>query len=137
MPDHASVRDTLARNILQSLEGLLIEAEQQQRPLELEPYRGQLFELFVTAEAAGYLEEDSEPDLSADGICREIAARWGLADATREAISRQSKLPPEQLSRMRILWSVMRLWMEWDYAWSRWHEFHDQQENQAGSDEEE
>ena len=24
----------------------------------------------------------------------------------------------------RLLWSVMRMWMEWDYAWERWEEFH-------------
>ena len=25
---------------------------------------------------------------------------------------------------MRLLWSVMRMWMEWTYAWQRWAEFH-------------
>ena len=30
----------------------------------------------------------------------------------------------DQLAKMRLLWSVMRMWMEWDYAWERWDEFH-------------
>jgi len=26
---------------------------------------------------------------------------------------------------MRMLWSFLRMWMEWAYAWERWSEFHD------------
>ena len=33
-------------------------------------------------------------------------------------------MPADQLAKMRLLWSVMRMWMEWDYAWERWAEFH-------------
>jgi hypothetical protein len=39
----------------------------------------------------------------------------------------QSKIPPAQLGKLRALWSVLRLWMEWDYAWKRWEEFHPRQ----------
>ena len=117
---------TLADRILDRLEELILDAEQKTKPLELDPYRSQLFELFVTAEGAGYLKEGSDPDLSADGLCRLLGARWGLASAAKEAISQQSRMAPEQLAKMRLLWSVMRMWMEWDYAWERWPEFHGQ-----------
>ncbi len=115
---------TLADHILNRLEELIFEAEQKTKPLELDPYRSQLFELFVMAEGAGYTKEGSDPDLSADGLCRLLGARWGLAAAAREAMVQQSKMPQEQLAKMRLLWSVMRMWMEWGYAWERWPEFH-------------
>ena len=115
---------TLADRILDRLEELILDAERKTKPLELDPYRSQLFELFVTAEGAGYTKEGSDPDLSADGLCRLLGARWGLASAAKEAISQQSRMAPEQLTKMRLLWSVMRMWMEWDYAWERWSEFH-------------
>ena len=115
---------TLAERILDRLEELILDAERKTMPLELDPYRSQLFELFVTAEGAGYTKEGADPDLSADGLCRLLGARWGLASAAKEAISQQSRMAPEQLTKMRLLWSVMRMWMEWDYAWERWSEFH-------------
>jgi len=49
----------------------------------------------------------------------------GLAEAAAASHQSQSKLAPEHLSKMRLLWSFLRLWMEWQYAWSRWTEFHD------------
>ena len=119
-----SIESTLAGNILQQIEQLVQLAERESRPLELDPQRSRLFELFVTAEGAGLVREDATPDLTADGICRELADRWGLGDATRDSVSRQSKLSAEHLSRMRLLWSLMRMWMEWTYAWQRWPEFH-------------
>jgi len=121
------VKDSLALQIFDRLEQLLLAAENETRPLELDPYRSQLFELFVMAEAAGFLEEESDPDLSGDGISHELARRWKLADAAREAVSQQAKLPAEHLSRMRLLWSCLRMWMEWTYAWQRWPEFHGEQ----------
>jgi len=74
---------TLADHILNRLEELIFEAEQKTKPLELDPYRSQLFELFVMAEGAGYTKEGSDPDLSADGLCRLLGARWGLPRARR------------------------------------------------------
>jgi hypothetical protein len=44
--------------------------------------------------------------------------------AAREAQALQTRLPADQLERMRLLWSVMRMWIEWSYAWRRWNEFH-------------
>ncbi len=123
--DHsASASPSLANDILNQVESLALEADENSRPLEVDPYRGRLFELFVTAEGAGYLEEDAEVDLSADGVCQALARRWRLTDAARQSIAEQSKLGNEHLGRMRLLWSVMRMWMEWDYAWNRWPEFH-------------
>jgi hypothetical protein len=125
MADHpVSVIRSLADSILDRVGNLMLEAEQTGKPLEIAPYREQLFELFVTAEGAGLLEDDCDPDLTADALCRSLAKRWNLADATRDSLQRQQKLPPEQLQKMRLLWSVMRMWMEWSYAWKRWDEFH-------------
>jgi hypothetical protein len=117
-------RPALASRVLDRLDFLVREAEAQSRPLELDPYRGQLFELFVLAEGAGYLREGADPDLTADGLCRALSERWGLADATRLSQRSQSKLPAEHVAQMRLLWSLMRMWMEWAYAWQRWPEFH-------------
>lgn len=130
-----SVRRTVAHQILSGLESLLAEVAEASRPLEVEPYRGRLFEFFVTADGAGlvgderhsYLPDDGtvdETDLSADGLCRSLSRRWGLDMAARESAASQTKLAPEQLEQMRSLWSLMRMWMEWNYAWCRWAEFH-------------
>lgn len=133
-----AVRASVAREIINGLEGLISEAREETRPLELDPYRSRLFELFVTADGARLIPEDSErsaaaledgsdadeTDLSADGICRTLAQRWGLDMAAREVVGQQSGLPAGRVEQMRLLWSVMRMWMEWTYAWSRWDEFH-------------
>ncbi|GAB4136502.1 MAG: hypothetical protein Tsb009_03590 [Planctomycetaceae bacterium] len=119
--------ESLLGEIVAQVEKIMLEAEEKTKPVELDPYRGQLFELFVTAEGAGYLdEENGEGDLSADALCRILAERWGLKDAAIASTQQQTKLPPEHLSKMRLLWSVMRMWMEWTYAWQRWPEFNDQ-----------
>lgn len=115
---------SLASRILRRVDELIQEADRQTRPLELDPYHSQLFELFVTANGAGYTRDDGAEDLTPDGLCRALSARWGLTDAARDAVSRQAGLAPEHLARMRLLWSVMRMWMEWTYAWQRWEEFH-------------
>jgi len=115
---------TLADRILNRIEALILEAEQSNKPLEVDPYRGQLFELFVTANGAGYTKDGADPDLSADGLCRKLGARLGLDAAARESMTQQTRMPNQHLSKMRLLWSVMRMWMEWDYAWERWDEFH-------------
>lgn len=114
----------LAAQILNALEALVGDAERETRPLEVDPYRSRLFELFVTAHGAGFTEDDAEPDLTADGICRELGHRWGLTDAVRESAAPQAALRPEHVGKMRLLWSLMRMWMEWTYAWRRWPEFH-------------
>jgi hypothetical protein len=110
--------------IVDQIEELIRDSEQQNRPLEVDPLRGRLFELFVTAEAAGLVDEDAEADLTADGICQTLSQRWGLKDAARSSLQSAGSLSPDHLQQMRSLWSVMRMWMEWTYAWQRWHEFH-------------
>jgi hypothetical protein len=121
---HNMTDASLAESIYSRLETVLRDAETQVKPLEIEPFRGQLFELFVTAHGAGYTAENSEPDLSADGVCRELSLRWGLTMAARDAVAQQSRLPADQLAKMRLLWSLLRMWMEWTYAWNRWDEYH-------------
>ena len=113
-----------ALNILNSVIDLCEEASQNHQPLEVDPHRARLFEYFVTAEASGYVHDDAEFDLSADGLCRLMGERWGVDEAARDSVANQQKMDGESLARMRLMWSVMRMWMEWTYAWSRWEEFH-------------
>ena len=124
MPQPAARVQNLADDLLRRVEQLLLQAHAEGRPVEMSPYREQLFELFVTADAAGFTEEGADPDLSAEGICHALASKWGLAEAARESFDQQQKLTPDQLANMRLLWAVMRLWMDWTYAWKRRHEFH-------------
>lgn len=125
-----SPEPSLAASIIEQIEHVVREAEESNRPLEVDPFRGQLFELFVMADAADLVKERLEPgdssklDLTADGLCRTLGVRWNLADALRESSTRHTRLPAKDLARMRLLWSVMRMWMEWTYAWRRWTEFH-------------
>lgn len=125
MEEQVSVGASLAANIIDRIEELLIHTEQAGEAIEIDPHRGRLFELFVMAEAAGFVADDSEPDLSSDGVARELARRWDLAKTVGSGISQPSKLPPPHLSKMRLMWSFMRMWMEWTYAWKRWGEFHE------------
>jgi hypothetical protein len=126
-----SIEPSLAKSILSQVDLLVREAEESQRPLELDPLRSRLFELFVMADAADLLKEPHpgeppENDLTADALCRSLAEQWNLGEAARESFTSKTRLPAEQLARMRLLWSVMRMWMEWTYAWQRWPEFHQQ-----------
>jgi hypothetical protein len=114
----------LADDLLDRIHDLLIDAERATKPLEVDPFRTRLFELFVLADAAGLTGDEADPDLSADGLCRELASRWGLREATVDAFQGQRQMAPDQLQKMRSLWSLMRMWMEWTYAWQRWGEFH-------------
>jgi hypothetical protein len=114
----------LADRIRAQVEDLILESERSQKPLEVEPLRSKLFELFVTAHGAGYLVEDAAEDLSADGLMQTLAVKWGLRSAAQSSVREKAPLPPEHMARMRSLWSMMRMWMEWTYAWDRWDEFH-------------
>lgn len=124
MPDPRTNSTSLFTDLVDRVEQILAEAESQDKPLEVAPWREQLFELFVTAHGAGFLDEEAEHDLTADALCHELAQRWGLDQAARHSFQQQEKLAPEHLARMRMLWSLMRMWMEWTYAWNRWPEFH-------------
>ncbi|MEW4529885.1 MAG: hypothetical protein ACF8PG_13980 [Maioricimonas sp. JB045] len=119
-----SPKHPLAEQIVDQVEALVAEAETAGQPIEVDPYRKQLFELFVTAEGAGYVVDGGDPDLTSDGLCQLLAGRWGLKDAAQESFASQTRLHEQHLQKMRSLWSVMRMWMEWAYAWERWPEFH-------------
>ncbi|HVJ88118.1 MAG TPA: hypothetical protein VM452_20810 [Caulifigura sp.] len=112
---------SLAVQITAQVEELILESERTQKPLEVDPYRSRLFELFVTAHGAGLVAEGA---LTADGLCQTLATRWGLRTAAQSSVRDNARLPPEHMARMRSLWSMMRMWMEWTYAWQRWDEFH-------------
>jgi hypothetical protein len=113
----------LAQDLIDRIEQLILQAEQEAVPLEVDPQRPRLFQMFAEAEAAGFLADGSPIDLTCDAIARHLADRWNLRDLG-QAIAQPTRLPPTQLNRLRVLWSFMRLWMEWTYAWQRWHEFH-------------
>ncbi|MDP1799392.1 MAG: hypothetical protein Q8K78_17985 [Planctomycetaceae bacterium] len=123
---------SLSDRLLIRLQSLLTEADAQTKPLEHDPFRSQLFELFVTAEGAGYLRRDADPDLSPEGLCRTLGERWGLAQAAKDATDNQTPMSQDHLRKMRLLWSLSRMWMEWDYAWRRWDEFHPATDDAAG-----
>ena len=103
----AAVQLAVAGDILNGVETLLMEARDTTKPLETDPYRSRLFELFVTADGAQLVRDDreasltddagDETDLSADGICHSLARRWGLDMAARESTASQSRLEPDQL----------------------------------------
>lgn len=112
------------RKLLDRVEDIMLEASQATRPLELEPARSQLFALFVEAYVGGLVVDGTDPNLTADGLCAALSSRWGLKDTVQESVKSQSKLSGDQLAQMRSLWSVMRMWMEWTYAWDRWAEHH-------------
>jgi hypothetical protein len=114
----------LAHDLVDRIEEVLRTASSESQPIEIDPHRSRLFELFVMAEATGFLQEGSDPDLSCDGVAHDLAARWKLAQDLPRGISQPLSLPPQQLGRLRLLWSFMRMWMEWTYAWQRWDEFH-------------
>ena len=126
MKPDAAVARALAADLVNHVEQIVLEAETESRPLEVDPAREGLFALFTRAWEAGLIDDEVEnqPDLTADGLCQTLAARWGLGDATRESVARQERLAPTELAKMRLLWSLLRMWMEWTYAWQRWGDFH-------------
>lgn len=119
-----SPAEETAAKLLKRIEDVLLEAEDRMQTAEVDPHRGRLFELFVMADAMGGLGDDSDPDLSAESIARQLADRWNMARELGAGVLQPSRLQPQQLARLRSLWSFMRMWMEWTYAWHRWAEFH-------------
>ncbi len=87
---HHSVGQSVARDIVKSIDTLIQEAIQATRPMEVDPFRSRLFELFVTADGAGLIRDDREtpvaedsddfesPDLSADSLLKNLASPLGL-----------------------------------------------------------
>ncbi|TWT57547.1 hypothetical protein KOR42_09080 [Thalassoglobus neptunius] len=124
MSDDSTSKQLIYDRLVNQIDAIISHCEENQKPLEVDPARSQLFDLFVEAEKAGLVQEDADPDLSEHGLCAVLSARWGLQQAAQQSAISQTKLDQTQLTKMRSLWSVMRLWMEWTYAWSRWAEFH-------------
>lgn len=118
---------SLIQNIIDRIQSVIEAAESATQPLELEPHRGSLFELFVMADGAGLIDEDDDRSLSSDAIAKSLADRWDLRSAATASLQTQDNLSPQSLSKMRLMWSFLRMWMEWTYAWQRWSEFHDGQ----------
>jgi len=114
----------LADQIRAEVEALILASERSQKPLETDPFRSKLFEQFVLAHGAGFLDDEAAEDLTADGLMHTLATKWGLRSAAQSSVRENARMSPEHMSRMRSLWSMMRMWMEWTYAWSRWDEFH-------------
>lgn len=135
MPRPSQAALSLAESVTAQIKEILLEAEREIRPLEIDPYRGRLFELFVTAEGAGFTCDGAEPDLSCDGIGRSLAMEWNLQSAASESVTNQSRISPEHLGKLRLLWSFMRMWMEWTYAWERYCEFKFPSSSESSSDE--
>ena len=116
---------SLIRTVIDRLQLIIEQAEAETKPLEMDPFRSQLFELFVMADGAAMLDDKLEPNLTSDSMAKILAERWQLRSAAVESMQQDSPLAQESLSRMRLLWSFLRMWMEWTYAWQRWREFHE------------
>ena len=116
---------SLIETIVDQLQEVVEEAESKVKALEMEPYRGRLFELFVTADGAGLTDEELEPNLSSDAVAGMLAERWGLRTEANTSFAQQTAMSSESMAKVRLLWSLLRMWMEWSYAWDRWREFHD------------
>ena len=117
---------SLIEHVASRLQEIVDEAEANTQPLEMEPYRGRLFELFVLANGAGLTDEELEPNLTSDAVARLLAERWGLRQEVSSSAESAKAISNDGVAKMRLLWSLLRMWMEWCYAWDRWAEFHDE-----------
>ena len=129
LPDAADPH--FSEEVLAQVEAVLAECEKKTRPPEVVPYRDQLFALFAAAYDAGLTEDpDDRPpgapttDLSADGLCKTLGEKWGLAAAAQKDPADGPALNATHVAKLRLLWSLMRMWMDWDLAWRRWGEYH-------------
>lgn len=124
--DTSVSQSALIEHVASRLQEVVDEAEANTKPLEMEPYRGRLFELFVLANGAGLTDEEVEPNLASDAVARILAERWGLRQEVNSSAAAERAISNDGVAKMRLLWSLLRMWMEWCYAWDRWQEFHDE-----------
>ena len=117
---------SLIEHIASQLQEVVDEAEANTKPLEMDPYRGRLFELFVLANGAGLTDEEVEPNLTSDAVARILAERWGLRQEVSSSAEAAKAISIIGVAKMRLLWSLLRMWMEWCYAWDCWAIFHDE-----------
>ena len=120
-----------AEEVLAQVEAVLNECETKTRPPEVPPYRDRLFALFAAAFDAGLTGDPADRgpgartgDLSADGLCKTLGEKWGLAAAAQKDPAGGPALSGAHVAKLRLLWSLMRMWMDWDLAWRRWPEYH-------------
>ena len=120
-----------AEEVLAQVEAVLEECEKKTRPPEVVPYRDRLFALFAASHDVGLTADpDDRPadapagDLSADGLCKTLGEKWGLAEAAKSNPADGPALSAAHVAKLRLLWSLMRMWMDWDLAWRRWPEYH-------------
>ena len=122
--DSTDPHSATVRKVLDRVEDIMLEAAKTTRPLELDPARRDLFLQFVDSYRQGLVNDEMASNLTADGLCAALSSRWGLKDTVQDTMKQKAPLSGDQLAQMRSLWSVMRMWMEWTYAWDKWAEFH-------------
>ena len=117
--------------VVAQVKAVLAECEAKTRPPEVPPYRDRLFALFAAAFDAGLTGDPADrppgapaDDLSADGLCKTLGETWGLAAAANADPAGGPALSGEHVAKLRLLWSLMRMWMDWDLAWRRWPDYH-------------
>ncbi|MEM9700861.1 MAG: hypothetical protein AAF907_00285 [Planctomycetota bacterium] len=120
-----------AEEALAQVEAVLTECEKKTRPPEVVPYRDQLFALFAAAYEANLTSDPDErgpdeatTDLSAEGLCKTLGEKWGLAAAAQANPADGPALDAKHLGKFRLLISLMHLWSNWDLAWRRWPDYH-------------
>jgi hypothetical protein len=69
-----------------------------------EPYKGDLFKLFVEAYNNGYIHDSSQP-LTAGALPDTIVPKWFTSDEKANA------------KRTELLTTLSSFWSEWQYAW--------------------
>lgn len=123
--DTGTLRERFVRQCDAAIAQVLNDVEVRESALEREPYRGRLFSQFAVAWEVGLDTSDAPTDLSADGIARRLATRWNMANMVGDSVHAPQRLTPTAQAKMRGLLSFLRMWTEWEYAWSRWSELHE------------
>ena len=129
LPDAADPH--FPEEVLAQVEAVLAECERKTRPPEVAPYRDRLFALFAASFDAGLTGDpddrrpgDRTEDLSADGLCKALGEKWGLAAAAAADPAAGPALSGDHVAKLRLLWSLMRMWMDWTLAWDRYPDHH-------------
>lgn len=113
----------LISHLVDRAETVIKAAEAANYPLEMDPFRAQLFDIFALAEASGLLIE-MEPHLQADALAEKLSERWNLKAIGEAGLKLSATSNDPVMRRVQLLWSACRLWMAWTYAWERWDFYH-------------
>ncbi len=114
---------SLITHLVDRAETVIKAAEAANYPLEMDPYRAQLFDIFALAEASGLLIEMG-PHLQADALAERLSERWNLKAIGEAGLKLSATSNDPVMRRVQLLWSACRLWMAWTYAWERWDFYH-------------